>query len=110
VDGPGLSQAKEAKMGRTASGELGMIRKAHVAGAAAGNMTVTGIALGDKLISVVRIDAAGANLVGEFTVTAADTINNTGGTSTAGQTVLVEWETYGGGRDGLRVPTGRYPY
>lgn len=97
-------------MGRTASGELGMIRRAHVAGAAAGDMTVTGILLGDKLISVVRIDAAGADLVSEFTVTAADTINNTGGTSTAGQTVLVEWEVYGGGRDGLRQPLGRSNY
>ena len=97
-------------MGRTASGELGMIRVAHVAGAAAGAMTVTGIKKGDKLIAVVRIDAAGADLVSEFTVTADNTIDNTGGTSTAGQTVLVMWEAYAGGKDGIRLPVGRSPY
>lgn len=62
-----------------------------VAGAAAGDLTVTGIQLYDKIMSVQRIDAAGANLVAEFTITADDKINNTGGTSTAGQTVLVMW-------------------
>lgn len=97
-------------MGRTASGELGMIRTRVVAGAAAGNMTVTGIALGDKLIAVQRIDAAAADLVSEFTVSAADTINNTSGTSTATGLVLVIWEAYSGGKDGIRVPNGRSPY
>ncbi len=63
-----------------------------VAGAVAGDLTVTGIQLGDHLISVQRIDAAGANLVAEFTVTADDTINNTGGTSTNAQIVLVIWQ------------------
>ena len=62
-----------------------------VAGAAAGDLVVTGIQLYDDLIFVQRIDAAGANLVAEFTVTADDTINNLGGTSTAAQTVLVMW-------------------
>jgi membrane-associated protease RseP (regulator of RpoE activity) len=33
--------------------------------------------------------ASGAELTSEFSITAADTINNTGGTSTAGQDVLV---------------------
>jgi adhesin HecA-like repeat protein len=64
-----------------------------VAGAAAGNLTVTGIKVGDVLKSVVGfILVEGApntltilDLTSEFTITAADTINNTGGTaSTAG--------------------------
>ena len=97
-------------MGRTASGVLGMTRMAHVAGAAAGNVTVTGIKLGDRLMHVIRIDGAGADLVGEFTVTADNTINNTGGTPTAAQTILVMWEVASGGRDGVRVPTGRSSY
>lgn len=96
--------------GRTATGELGEIRVAHVAGAAAGDVTVTGIKKGDKLIAVVRIDAAGANLVAEFSVKADNTINNTGGTSTAAQTILVMWESYAGGRQDARLPVGRSPY
>jgi len=69
-----------------------------VDGAAAGNITVTGVLLGDRLITVQRVDVAGANLVAEFTVTADNTINNTGGTSTAAGKVLVLWEAKGGGR------------
>lgn len=97
-------------MGRTASGELGMVRTRTVAGAVAGNLTVTGIKKGDKLMNVQPVSAASADLVGEFTVTADNTINNTGGTSTAAQTVLVIWETNAGGRDGIRLPVGRSPY
>lgn len=62
-----------------------------VAGAAAGNLTVTGITTKDKLLCVVRVDAAGANLASEFTITADNTINNAGGTSTATGVVLVVW-------------------
>lgn len=63
-----------------------------IAGAAAGNLTVLGIKLGDKLLLVQPVTAVGANLASEFTITAADTINNTGGTSTAGVVaVLVTW-------------------
>lgn len=67
------------------------LRTAVVAGAVAGDLTVTGIRPGDVLKAVQRVDAAGANLVDEFTITAADTINNVGGTSTATQVVLVIW-------------------
>jgi hypothetical protein len=74
------------------------IKSRTVAGAAAGNLTVTGIKKGDRLISVQPVNVAAANLVGEFTVTADDTINNTGGTSSATQVVLVIWEAQGGGR------------
>ena len=64
-----------------------------VAGAAAGDVTVTGIATTDKIVSV--IDIAGADLTAEFTVTATDTINNTGGTSSAASVLLVSYETPG---------------
>ena len=66
---------------------------AVIAGAAAGDLTVTGIRFlpTDALVMVQRIDAAGANLVGEFEITAADTINNAGGTDTTGFLLLVKW-------------------
>lgn len=67
------------------------IRTAVIAGGAAGNLTVTGIVVGDVLKSVQRVDAAGANLVDEFTISAADTINNTGGTNTTGFVLHIMW-------------------
>lgn len=72
-----------------------------VAGAAAGNITVTGIKLGDTLTGVTAVGLAeGApntftghtEQLSEFSITADNTINNTGGTSTAGKLVLVAWE------------------
>lgn len=73
------------------SGIVPAMRRRVVAGAAAGNITVTGIAVGDHLQSVINLAAAGADLADEFTVTAANTINNAGGTNTTGMTLLVEW-------------------
>jgi adhesin HecA-like repeat protein len=67
------------------------LRSRTVAGAVAGNLTVAGIKTTDVLKVVHLVSAAGPNLVAEFTITAADTINNTGGTSTAGGVVLVQW-------------------
>lgn len=69
------------------------------AGAVAGDVVCAGIKKDDQLISVVAFTfpAAGAvptgmvDLTSEFTATAADTINNTGGTSTANKGVLVTW-------------------
>ncbi len=65
------------------------LRQTIVAGAAAGDITVTGIEVGDKLVSV--LDIAGVDLTSEFTVTAADTINNDGGTSSAASFVIVTY-------------------
>lgn len=86
------------------------VRSRSVAGAVAGNLTVTGIRKGDKLISVQPVGVAAANLASEFTITADDTINNTGGTSTAAQFVLVIWEAKGGGRDLNTGRVGRLSY
>lgn len=61
-------------------------------GAAAGDQVVTGIKVNDQLLQVVGIpDGAGAplNVTGEFTITAADTINNAAGTSLVGFTMQV---------------------
>jgi hypothetical protein len=65
-------------------------------GAAAGNVTATGVNATDELLLVqsVAFDADGditavADLTSEFSITAANTINNGGGTSTADEMVLV---------------------
>lgn len=67
-----------------------------IAGGAAGALTVTGIATTDTLIGVIRfdLDATASNidvddLTSEFSITAADTIDNTGGTATTGDKLLV---------------------
>lgn len=97
------------------------IKTALVAGAAAGDVTVTGINLGDVLLGVhaVALTEGTPNtfsgydeVTSEFSVTADDTINNTGGTSTANKLVLVVWEVRGQGRwnDRQSATSGRYPY
>lgn len=68
------------------------LRTRTVAGAVAGNITVTGTKTGDRLVSVQNVLAAGANLVAEFKITADNTINNTGGTNTTGMVLLIIWE------------------
>lgn len=72
------------------------VKSAVIAGGAAGALTVTGIATADTLIGVIRLDrdATAANinissLTSEFTITGADTIDNTAGTNTTGDSLLV---------------------
>lgn len=83
------------------------IRFAFISGAAAGDHTVTGIATTDVLERVYRADvncdASGASptaivsVLGfldhtsEYTITADDTINNTGGTTSADMILIVLW-------------------
>jgi hypothetical protein len=77
------------------------VRQAVAAGGAAGDITVTGVKVADRLVSVLFADGAGVavedivDLTNEFSITAADTINNTGGTSTAGGSVVVTWLSVG---------------
>ncbi len=81
------------------------------AGAVAGNQTVTGIKVDDRLVLVQDL-TTGADLTTEFSVTADDTINNTGGTSTSGHATIVVYERMKHGRfkfDGS-PRTGRYRY
>lgn len=70
------------------------IKSAYVQGGAAGDLTLSGIATTDELISVWSLDVGAttpdvSDLTDEFSITAANTINNTGGTSTAGNIVAV---------------------
>lgn len=72
------------------------IKFAIITGGAAGAHTVTGIAVGDQLLSVIHLIGSGTALTGgedltsEFTITAADTIDNTGGTaSTNGKLIVI---------------------
>lgn len=76
------------------------IRSAKIAGGAAGDFTLTGISKNsrntpeDKLLAVFYIASTLANsadLTSEFSVTADDTINNTGGTTTTGGVLFVLW-------------------
>lgn len=72
--------------------KAGFIKQALVAGAAAGDVTVTGIKAGDELVSVLHNTAGTlADLTSEFSVTADDTINNDGGTATTGDQLWVTW-------------------
>jgi hypothetical protein len=65
-----------------------------VSGAVAGDITVTGIAASDRLISVLcYIAGAGlSDLTSEFRISGASTINNAGGTNTIAGVLIV---TYG---------------
>lgn len=67
-----------------------------VAGGAAGDFAVAGIAATDELVSVVHVDGTDASetvadLTAEFDITAADTINNAGGTDTTGGFLVVTY-------------------
>jgi len=75
----------------------GTVKATLIAGGAAGDHTVTGITTDDSLVAVLQIDATDAsetyaNLTAEFSITAANTINNTGGTNTTGSGLLVVYE------------------
>jgi hypothetical protein len=58
-----------------------------VAGGAAGDLTATGILTTDRLRYVLNLTDS-VDLTAEFTISAADTINNTGGTATTGDLLL----------------------
>lgn len=71
------------------------IKVTVVDGGAAGDHTVTGIAVEDQLIAILHIEGSGTALTGaadltdEFTISAADTINNDAGTSSADGVLVV---------------------
>lgn len=64
-----------------------------VTGAVAGDVAVSGIKLGDNLVSVFNMTAL-TDLTSEFEITADGVINNTGGTSTAAAVVKVFYEQW----------------
>ena len=75
----------------------GVFKTAVVAGGAAGNITVAGIQTTDELLEVLHFAGAGtdvtdlADLSSEFSISAANTINNTGGTASTGGKLLVRY-------------------
>lgn len=73
--------------------KTGFIKQALIAGGAAGDHTVSGIKVGDELVSVLHYTAGAAlaDLTSEFSISAADTINNATGTATTGDQLLVTW-------------------
>ena len=82
----------------------GAVRTTVIDGGAAGDHTVTGIAVGDALRAVLKLDFtltegtpntrtwAASDLTGEFSITGANTINNAGGTDTTGAVLVVVYE------------------
>lgn len=85
------SYARNAGVTASRGSAAGFVQ-AVIVGGAAGNLTVTGITTRHKLAAVIKIVDAGqatTDLTAEFTITAADTINNTGGTTTASSHVVV---------------------
>jgi len=79
----------------TAPGWTRAIGSAIIPGAAAGAHTLAGpINLDDDLLSVAHVSADLVTLVdltSEFTITAANVIDNTAGTTSAGNFLLVVW-------------------
>jgi hypothetical protein len=86
------------------SGLITRVRQNILVGAAAGNYTLSGVAKDhDKLLQVLLVKLAltegtpntitwtVSNLTSEFTISAANTINNTGGTSGTGGFLVVLW-------------------
>lgn len=74
----------------------GFMKVTLVTGGAAGNHTVTGIATTDELVFVGEFATAAAiatltSRTAEFTITTANTINNTGGTDTTNDQLMVIW-------------------
>ncbi len=75
----------------------GFAKHALIAGAAAGDFTVTGIKTTDTLNMVLQFVGAAttmttvADLTSEFTISASNTINNTAGTPSTGDKLLVLW-------------------
>lgn len=65
-----------------------------IAGGSAGDHTVTGVSANDTLLAVLHDTSGGviANLTGEFSITAANTINNDGGTDTSSDLLIVIYE------------------
>ena len=82
----------------------GAVKTTVIDGGAAGDHAVSGIAVGDALRAVLELDFtlaegtpntrawAVSDLTGEFSITAADIINNDGGTDTTGAILVAVYE------------------
>jgi hypothetical protein len=75
----------------------GIIGQQAIAGGAAGNLAVSRIRANDHLVSVIEVTVTTAALVdrtSEFSIIADGVIDNTGGTATTGDCLLVTWEAF----------------
>lgn len=75
----------------------GFVMQQAVTGAAAGDITVSKIKKDDHLVSVIMVTATTAaltDLTSQFSITADAKINNTGGTSSASNGLIVTWEAF----------------
>jgi hypothetical protein len=82
----------------------GAVKTTVIDGGAAGDHAVSGIAVGDALRSVLKLDFTleegtpntrtwtAEDLTGEFSITGANTINNADGTDTTGAVLVVVYE------------------
>ena len=83
--------------------QLRGIKQTVIDGGSAGNHTLTGIATEDHLISVVHLEGSGsaitgaADLTAEFSITAANTINNTSGTDSTNGVLIVLYLDFSAG-------------
>lgn len=70
----------------------GFVKVVLIDGGTAGDHTVTGIETGDELVSVIHNTAGTlADLTSEFSISAADTINNDAGTDTSSDQLLITY-------------------
>lgn len=97
VEGDPLESNGDGALRAFAAGNGSGLKVALVAGDSAGDHTVTGIATTDRLVAVLHASTAAsiatvADLTAEFSISAADTINNTGGTDTTNDQLWVFYE------------------
>ena len=73
-----------------------LVMNVGIAGGSAGDHTVADIKIGDQLISVMHHSTASlsADLTSEFTISADGVINNTGGTDTSSDFLVVTWMSW----------------
>lgn len=75
----------------------GIVGFQAITGGSAGDHTVSRIKTNDHLVAVTEITTTTAAVVdrtSEFTITADGVINNTGGTDTSSDALLVIWEAF----------------
>lgn len=69
------------------------VRQVIVTGAAAGDVTVADVKVGDELVSVLNLTDL-TDVTSEFSIKENGKINNAGGTTTATKKVLVTWNPW----------------
>lgn len=86
--------------GKAVAASRAVIEQTIIAGGSAGAHTVTGIETTDDLLAVIEIDGTDASetyadLTSEFSISADDEIDNTGGTDTTGSGLVVLYRKAG---------------